>query len=171
MGDDVDARAEHVLDPLDAHGVFDRRQALETVPRLEGQVHVDQLLAGRRPAGVAVQRQPVLADKPPRGRQRSERSEGGKSIGERSRERGSRANGMPPLSPSPNGAAQLDSGGPIRLATSVTLKENAAATFAGKAILPTRGASNEDRVAIIPPWWKQWKYSTTQNDLGLYCWD
>ena len=46
-GNDIDARAEHVPDPVDADGVLDRRQALKGVPRLEGQVHFDQ----PRPAG------------------------------------------------------------------------------------------------------------------------
>jgi hypothetical protein len=44
-GHQVDPVADHVLDPLDAGLVLDRRKALEGTPRLVGQIHLDQALA------------------------------------------------------------------------------------------------------------------------------
>ena len=57
----VNARAKHVLDPTHADRVLDRRQALEGVPRLERQIHIDQPLAGVGGQMVQRDRQAALA--------------------------------------------------------------------------------------------------------------
>jgi hypothetical protein len=60
-GDNVQAGAEHLADPVYAHRILDRRQALKTVPRLESEVHVDEPLSGRGGQKADVQPQPGLA--------------------------------------------------------------------------------------------------------------
>jgi hypothetical protein len=45
-GHEVDARGEHLLHPFRADLVLDRRKPLEAIPRLEGQIHRQQLPLG-----------------------------------------------------------------------------------------------------------------------------
>ena len=61
----VEAGAEHLSHPIDADFILDRRQSLERVPRLEGQVHVHQPLAGVGRKAAQLDRQAALALKSP----------------------------------------------------------------------------------------------------------